>query len=192
LERPPAEEEKPKQRVVQATPESPKGDGRNINIGIFAGYGFDLGGALTALNPYGFGFGLQGDYELKSHIVVGIGGEFFIGGSDAMARTMSGAVVPADARYVLGHALAGYNFWFGTNMIIRPSLWVGTAIALYHPPSITGATSSVAFMLAPGVSFHYLFNPNGWYFGVDARFVVPLGADTQSGFPILLTLGKRF
>jgi len=47
-------------------------------------------------------------------------------------------------------------------------------------------------MLAPGLSLHYVLGVTGWYAGVDVRFVVPMGDDTKSGLPILLTFGKRF
>jgi len=73
------------------------------------------------------------------------------------------------ARYILGHALVGYNFWFGTNMVLRPSLWVGVAIAL-KPEDMTGSTTETGMLLAPGLSFHYLFGNNGWYLGADVRF----------------------
>jgi hypothetical protein len=193
-ERPPAEEEKPnKHRKAEPPPEAVKGDGHNINIGILAGYGFSLGGGLTSVNPYSFGVGLQGDYELESHIVLGVGGEFFIGEQDSTALDPTTRVnTPTYARYILGHALVGYNFWFGQNIVLRPSIWVGVAIAL-RPADITGSTTAFGALLAPGLSFHYLLGGSGaWYLGVDARFSVPLGHETKSGLPILVTFGKRF
>jgi hypothetical protein len=191
-ERPPAEEEKPKKKNKhEPPPEEKKGDGRNKNIGIMAGYGFSLGGGLSSVNPYSFGFGLQGDYELDSHMVLGVGGEFFIGETDNSAiDPVTRAPSPTYARYILGHALVGYNFWFGTNMYLRPSIWAGVAIGL-KPADITGATTAWGVLLAPGLSFHYILGQKGWYIGVDARFSVPLGHETKSGLPILVTFGKR-
>ncbi|MEY4582155.1 MAG: hypothetical protein RL701_6858, partial [Pseudomonadota bacterium] len=128
-ERPPGEEFKPKKRVViDAPPPPPKGDGRNINIGLLAGYALSLGSGLTPVNPYGLGFGIQGDYEFPSHLVVGLGYEFFIGESDATTNDTFGNAQQASARYMLAHATVGYNVWFGTKMVLRPSAWVGTGI----------------------------------------------------------------
>jgi hypothetical protein len=192
-ERPPADEPKPKKRkAIEAPPEEPKGDGRNMNIGLLAGYALSLGSGLTPLNPYGFGFGLQGDYELENHLVLGVGGEFFIGESDPNTNDTFGNTQAASARYILGHALVGYNVWFGTKMILRPSLWVGTGIALVPASNAILDGVAVNFLLAPGLSFHYLLGDNGWYFGADVRFTVVFGRNKKNGMPLLLTFGKRF
>lgn len=196
-ERPPAEEPKPKKNLHPEAAEVHHGDGRNINIGLMAGYGVSLGSApFTSLNPYGFAVGLQGDYELESHMVLGVGGEFFIGNSNDMATnapgTAAGIVMATYARYILGHALVGYNIWFSDSLYLRPSIWVGAAIALI-PPSDTHLNGTVFnFLLAPGLTLHYLMGTNGWYIGGDIRVSVPLGHDGATGMPILATLGKRF
>lgn len=196
-ERPPAEEPKPKKnRHEQAAPVN-YGDGRNINIGLLAGYGLRLGNSgFSSLNPYGFGVGLQGDYELESHWVIGVGGEFFIGNSDSSAATArgtaAGTVEGTYARYILGHALVGYNIWFSNTLYLRPSIWVGAAIGLV-PPSDTHLNGSVFnILLAPGLTLHYLMGSNGWYIGGDIRISVPIGHDGMTGMPILATIGKRF
>lgn len=193
-ERPPAEEEKPKKRRstgVAAAPVEKSGDDRHWNVGIFAGYGAALGGSLTALNPYSLGFGLQADYELDSHLVLGVGGEYFIGGSDT-APNSQGVSESRYANYILAHANVGYNFWFGTHMFLRPSLWVGAAIAIVPPriPHLSG--SEIGFMLAPGISYHYLLGDNGWYVGGDLRFVIPFGQYSNQAFTILAMFGRRF
>jgi hypothetical protein len=194
-ERPPAEAPKPKKTRQEAA--SPHyGDGRNINIGLLAGYGVSLGSGFSSLNPYGFGVGLQGDYELESHMVLGVGGEFFIGSSDSSATNAIGSAAGVTegtyARYILGHALIGYNIWFSNTLYLRPSLWVGAAIGLV-PVSMKFLNGTVFnILLAPGLTLHYLLGSNGWYIGGDIRISVPLGHDGMTGMPILATLGKRF
>lgn len=199
-ERPPAEAEKPKRKKVSEKPEEKKGDGRNKNIGILAGYGFSLGTGFGTVNPYQLGGGIQGDYELDNHFVIGVGGEFFYGGDNADARDTNGALVSATtgqvpyARYILAHAQIGYNVWFGTNLILRPSIWVGAAIGLQNPDSAGRGRNVWGLLLAPGLTLHYLLGTDGWYVGADVRFSVPLAEanSARTGFPVMLTFGKRF
>ena len=199
-ERPPVEEEKPKRKKVTEKPEEKKGDGRNKNIGILAGYGFSLGSGFGTVNPYQLGGGIQGDYELDNHLVLGVGGEFFYGGDNADARDTNGALVSATtglvpyARYILAHVQVGYNVWFGTNLILRPSIWVGTAIGLQNPDSAGRGRNVWGLLLAPGLTLHYLLGADGWYLGADVRFSVPLAEanSARTGFPVLVTFGKRF
>jgi hypothetical protein len=193
-ERPPLEAEKPKKKKHVDKPEEKKGDGNNMNIGIVAGYGFATGSGFGGqLNPYGFGGGLQGDYELDNHLVLGVGGEFFVGESGFLNRAGGLGRDSAYARYVLAHALVGYNFWFGTKLILRPSIWVGAAIGL-QPPDSSGGRNVWGILLAPGLSFHYLLGDNGWYLGADVRFSIPMAQanSSRTGLPILVTFGKRF
>jgi len=196
-ERPPVEDEKPKKkRTVEGKPEEKKGDGRNINVGILAGYGFSLGSGFGTVNPYQLGGGIQGDYELENHFVIGVGGEFFYGGDNPEARNTNGApVFPTPyARYILAHVQVGYNIWFGTNLILRPSVWVGVAIGLQQPDAAGLGRNVWGGLLAPGLTLHYLLGNDGWYVGGDVRFTVPLAEanSARTGFPILATFGKRF
>lgn len=192
-ERPPLEKEKPKRRkAVAVIEEEKKGDDRAWNLGIFAGYGFQLGGTLTSLNAYSLGFGIQLDYELENHLVLGLGGEYFIGGNDDTRLNSQGLPETDYANYILGHVNVGYNFWFGTKVFLRPSVWVGTAMAIRPKRAPTLDGLEVDFMLAPGASFHYLMGENGWYLGADARFVLPFGTYSNQALSILVTAGKRF
>jgi hypothetical protein len=195
-ERPPAEAEKPKKKKKseQAVEAAAKGDGRNKNIGILAGYGLGLGSGLTSLNPYGLGAGLQGDYELENHLVLGLGGEYFLGERDDNATDFQGVRRPAYANYILGHALVGYNIWLSNDLILRPSVWAGVAIGFVTKvaPHLNGLV--VTALLGFGANLHYILGPTGWYVGVDIHVSVPVGQQnsTKTGMPVLLTFGKRF
>jgi len=196
-ERPPAEAEKPKKtRVTTAPVAEDLWDGRHFNIGLMAGYGLRMGsGLVKTINPYGLGFGLQGDYEFDSHLVVGIGGEYFLGGSDTPPNNEGVATrVSVSQNYILAHALVGYNWWLTRELILRPSLWAGSAIALVPSSHSNPSGSIVSFLLAPGLTMHYILGVTGWYFGGDLRFNIPLGRtiESVSGFLVLLSLGKRF
>jgi hypothetical protein len=196
-ERPPAEAEKPKKKKKSdrgEVVESPKGDGRNMNIGILAGYGISLGSGLTSLNPYGLGVGLVGEYELENHLVIGIGGEYFLGSRDDNATDAQGVRRPANANYILGHANVGYSIWLSDRLVLRFSIWAGVAIGIVTkaPPHLDGMVMTA--LLGPGASLLYTLGPAGWYFGAEIRVSIPVGQQnsTLTGMPIMLTFGKRF
>ena len=196
-ERPPAEQEKPKKKKKNEQGEvvsAPVGDGNNMNIGVLAGYGLSLGSGLTSLNPYGLGVGLVGEYEMENHLVLGIGGEYFLGERDPNATNNNGVRIPANANYILGHVHVGYSFWLSDNLILRPTIWAGVAVGIVTktPPHLTGMV--VTALLGPGVSLHYLLGPAGWYLGGDIRLSIPVGQanSTKTGLPVMFTFGKRF
>jgi hypothetical protein len=196
-ERPPAEAEKPKKKKKTERGEvvsAPAGDGNNMNIGVLAGYGLGLGSGLTSLNPYGLGVGLVGEYELENHLVLGIGGEYFLGERDPNATNNNGVRIPANANYILGHVNVGYSLWIGNNLILRPTIWVGAAIGFVTktPPHLTGLV--VTALLGPGLTLHYLLGPAGWYLGGEIRVSIPVGQanSTKTGMPLFFTFGKRF
>jgi hypothetical protein len=191
-ERPPAEEEKPKP-VAPVKVEEKKGDGRNMDVGLVAGYGFQTS-KFFSVDPYGFGFGLRGAYELESHIVLGLGVEYFLGGSNISANTAglaSGAQIKTAAHYFLVHAEFGYNVWLD-KLILRPSIWAGLSIGTQDPPLYSGTSGVItAFSLSPGLTLHYLLGGKGWFIGADARINFILGQG-NSGILLFGTFGKRF
>jgi hypothetical protein len=195
-ERPPAEAEKPKKKkkseeVIEA---SKKGDGRNKNIGILAGYGLALGSGLTSLNPYGLGAGLQGNYELENHLVLGISGTYFLGSRDANATNNNGVRIEDFANYILGHAQVGYNIWISNELIFRPSIWLGVAIAILPKSAAHLSGLSITALMGPGLDLEYILGPTGWYLGGHIHVSIPVGQQnsTKTGLPVLLTFGKRF
>lgn len=190
-ERPPAEEEKPKKKKFAVEPEAPKGDGRNMEIGIYAGYAFGFGGTFGGGggDPYGLGGGLQGTYTLENHIVLGLGGEIYLGTTNV--ETVALANVETYHRYLHIHALVGYDFWFD-KWLLRPSLWVGASLGLTTVRRGYESGIFTSMFLAPGLALHRMLGDSGWYFGADVHLTVVLGSKSTNGLPILLTFGKRF
>lgn len=196
-ERPPAEAEKPKKKKKNEQGEvvsAPKGDGNNMNIGVLAGYGLSLGSGLTSLNPYGLGVALHGEYELENHLVLGVGGAYFLGERDPNATNNNGVREEDFANYILGHVSVGYSIWISDNLIFRPSIWAGVAIAILPPSAAHQSGMAITALLAPGASLHYILGPAGWYLGGDIHVSIPVGQanSTKTGMPVLLTFGKRF
>jgi hypothetical protein len=195
-ERPPAEQEKPKKKKKEreVADTSPKGDGKNMNIGIVAGYGISLGSGLTALNPYGLGVGLQGEYELESGWVLGVGGEFFLGEENPNATNNLGVPTKSFARYILGHVSGGYTFWLSESLLIRPNIWLGVATAMIPESPAHQNGLAITALFGAGANIHYLLGTSGWYLGGHIHVSIPVGQEnsTKTGMPILATFGKRF
>jgi hypothetical protein len=191
-ERPPVEEEKPKP-VAPVKVEEKKGDGRNVDVGLVVGYGFQTS-KFFSVDPYGLGFGLRAAYELESHIVIGLGVEYFLGGSNISANSAglaSGDQIKTVANYVLVHAEFGYNVWID-KLILRPSIWAGASIGTQNPAKYSGTSGVItAFSLSPGLTLHYLLGAKGWFIGADARINFVLG-EGNSGLLPFGTFGKRF
>jgi hypothetical protein len=191
-ERPPVEEEKPKP-VAPMKVEEKKGDGRNVDVGLVVGYGFQTS-KFFSVDPYGLGFGLRGAYELESHMVIGLGVEYFLGGSNIStnsAGAASGDQIKTAANYFLVHAEFGYNVWLD-KLILRPSIWAGLSIGTQNPAKYSGTSGVItAFSLSPGLTLHYLLGAKGWFIGADARINFVLG-EGNSGLLPFGTFGKRF
>jgi hypothetical protein len=192
-EKPPAEAERPK--FVKVAPvEQPKGDGRNMDIAVNVGYGFETGTFFTA-DPYQLGFALTGRYELDSHLVLGVGFEYFVGGSSLSTNATGSALGRAQsarANYLMAHAEIGYNIWF-SKVILRPSAWVGLAWGIENPPLYSGTSGvELGLLFAPGLTLNYLLGDKGWYIGVDARLSLILAHNGTNGVMFFGQFGKRF
>lgn len=193
-ERPPMDEEKPKEKApVKA--EEPYGDGRRIEIGLAPAFGFDTGKAdwNTTLNPYFLGLGLRGGYELDMKIFLGAGFVYHLGESAKLTVNTPGAptadVRDARQNYMLAFVEVGYDIW-ADQLIIRPSMWLGMGFAIVDPYLTTNGVKTVSdFMFAPGLNLIYVFD--GLYIGGDARYVA-VTADGVQGIDLFFLIGLRF
>lgn len=192
-ERPPADEEKPKEAPAPKAVET-YGDGRRIEVGLTPGFGFKAGDADWAtLDPYSLGLGIRGGYELDSRIFLGAGFVYHLGNSDDLTRSMPGTqvveVVSARQNYMLAFLEGGYDIWLG-DLIVRPSMWLGLGFAVVDPHFRTGGLrTEIDFLFAPGLNLIYVFD--GLYIGGDARYVV-VTADGAPGIELFGMIGLRF
>jgi hypothetical protein len=168
-----------------------------VNMGIVAGYGLAMLGAgtLTAENPYGTGFGVQLDYQFDSGVVLGFGADYFLGESKPGIADAQGVPQPNSfARYLLWHARLGYNIRMqamGGRIDLRPSVWFGAALASVNEQPTFPHGRAEAFLLAPGLTFHYLLGDSGWYVGEDIRVSLPVASHARSAMLILLAFGTH-
>jgi hypothetical protein len=189
-ERPPAEEEKPKPKRVEK-PEEKKGDGRQWEVGLLAGWGLTTSNAPFSQDPYRLGFGLRASYTFDFRMTVGLGYEYYLGSSITTLNPITQVLTKSTANYQWIHAEVGYDLWFD-KVLFRPSLWLAVAIATKNPPLQSG-TSGVLLstVVAPGVELNYMLGDAGWYLGIDARFMFVIGTGSNA-IPLLATFGKRF
>jgi hypothetical protein len=189
-EKPPVEEEKPKPKPIGPVVEK-KGDGRNIDIGLMVGWGFETS-HYFAVDPYQLGFGIHGAYEFDNHLILGIGYEYFLGSSSVSGNGNGDPnAVTTSANYMMGHAEVGYDFWFG-GWILRPSLWVGLAFGTQKPPMASGTSGVItALILDPGLTVHRLLGDSGWFIGLDGRLSLIAG-NGNSAVLLFAQFGHRF
>jgi hypothetical protein len=189
-ERPPAEEEKPKAKHFEK-PEEKKGDGRQWEVGLLAGWGLTTSNTPFSQDPYRLGFGLRGSYTFDFRMTVGLGYEYYLGSSITTLNPITQVLTKSTANYQWIHAEVGYDIWFD-KLLFRPSLWLAIAIATKNPPLQSG-TSGVLLstVVAPGAQLTYMLGDAGWYLGIDARFMFVIGTGSNA-IPVLATFGKRF
>jgi hypothetical protein len=170
----------------------------SANLGVLVGYGLSMlgSGTLTTDNPYSVGFGAQLDYQFPVGLVLGIGGDFFLGEKTPQSTDAMGMIQPEHfARYLLVHGRLGWNLRmdaFGGKLDVRPSVWLGAALATVSVDATQFPDGRAnAFLLAPGISINYWLSESGWYVGEDIRASLPLGPHVRNGVLLLLTVGKH-
>lgn len=191
-ERPPKDEEPAPKAKPVARVATPAGDGRDLQIGLAIGYGFQTSAGSYAENPYGLGFGLRLGYTLEMGLFVGLGGSYFLGGTQDN-NTVAGSPSAQDSNSISALTFGpeiGYDAWLGP-VIVRPSLEIGGLITFQsNDTNFSGQTSSdTAMYLAPGVTV--IVPMDEFYLGGDGRFVIPIG-EGDGTFALLLVGGLRF
>ena len=175
---------------------------RPFSVGVLAGYGqtqFVDGGFGHDANPYGIGFGLEISYELESHWILGIGGQYFLGGKDRVAVDSTGALVSPSptVHYALGYALVGHEFRFlNERLVVRPSLAIGATIGQTKVDARYSSGVAAFASVGPGVGLHYLVSASEWYVGEDFTLSLPIHTghtqEQRPGLLVSLATGKRF
>lgn len=157
------------------------GPAKPISAGLFLGYGISL---EDGLNPWGFGFGIRGGYNIDQ-IFLGVRFLYFLGED------------PVNI-WELG-VEGGYDVPVAEKFVVRPQLGLGLANISVSIPEFTvmgvsvggGSASSTEFYLAPGVSGIYDVNESV-FIGAEARFKIVLADETAKAITLLATGGMRF
>jgi hypothetical protein len=153
-----------------------------LSFALLVGYGI----SFEEENPWGFGFGLRGGYNL---------GNFFVGGrlvyslGETATRTTTGVLGGSSSEEVsvslweLGGEV-GFDIHVGS-VTLRPGLGIGFA-------NVTdGDSSEVYAHLSPGLSI-LLAVGDTTFIGLDARFQAVMTELGTNGMPILATVGMAF
>ena len=161
-------------------------DGKKaISVALLLGYGVSLedGG-----NPWGFGFGARGGYNLDQ-VYLGARFVFYLGESVTVPNLLGGAASETSVNIWELGVEVGYDVDLSKGLTLRPELGLGIANS---STSFNGfSTSSTDLFLAPGASL--LFDvAEDIFLGVDVRFQFILASATIKGIPLLATGGMRF
>ena len=165
-------------------PAEDTGVAKPISVSLLLGYGVSLedGG-----NPWGFGLGLRGGYNLDA-IYLGARFVYYFGESESVTVPFAGTIETSINIWELG-VEGGYDIDAG-GITIRPGLGLGLASVNADAGGMSASESY--FFIAPGVSA--LFDVTDSIFvGADVRFQLIFGdPDTVKGIPLLVNGGMRF
>jgi hypothetical protein len=188
-EKPPEEKEKPKPIDTPAPVVEEKGDNRPWSAGLAAGWGAKTDRATGdfGADPYTLAAGVRGGYAFDFNLYIGVWFNWYLGSS----------ITGSGARINLGEKTTYANYWqFGVDVgydwwvadiIIRPSMELGEAIAV---TDATGQTKAVAdFMFGPGLTVVYPWD--NLFLGGELRGNIVTG-DGVSALLIAAQFGMRF
>jgi hypothetical protein len=166
--------------------------GRPISLGLLLGGGVALG---EDANPWGFGFGVRGGYNLGPWF---FGGRFVYHVGSSIDVTTSG-LSTAEVSYSLWELSgeAGYDVVLAPKLVLRPSVGLGllSVISSADLPLFAGSLESEGtnthLLLAFGASALYDIT-DMWFAGLDLRFPIGLGGDSVVGLTFYGNGGVRF
>jgi opacity protein-like surface antigen len=165
---------------------------RPISAALFLGFGTALG---EDANPYGFGFGVRGGYNLGP---IYLGGRFVyhLGSSEEVQSAGLALVEVSFSLWEFG-AEAGYDFQVMDRFIVRPSVILGVSSFITSSDAplfgdeISSSGSDAKFLFSLGGSALYDITPM-WFVGGELRLPISLGGDSVVGLVFYATGGARF
>lgn len=163
-----------------------------ISAALFIGFGTDLG---KDFNPWGFGFGVRGGYNI-GRIYVGGRFAYHFGSS---AEFISPGLSTVEVNYSLWDLSAegGYDFPFSEKLTVRPSLLLGvlrldaSSDSAVFGADVAVSAGSTKLQIAPGATLFYDINDD-IFLGGDARIPWVVGGGSIFGFVLYATGGLHF
>jgi opacity protein-like surface antigen len=163
------------------------GPAKKISIGLLLGYGV----AFEDFNPYGFGLGIRGGYNLRQ-IYLGARFVYNVGNSEDVD---TGNLTVAEVSYSLWDLglEAGYDLALAPNITVRPEVGLGLAgLSIESEYLLADADDSTTnFYFALGGTGLYDIRPN-IFVGLDVRFQFVFADDLLAGMTFLINGGMRF
>jgi hypothetical protein len=160
-----------------------------ISAALLIGFGTDLG---KDFNPWGFGFGLRGGYNIGR---IYVGGHFaYHFGSSAEFISPGLSIVEVDYNLWDLSAEAGYDFPFSDKLTVRPSLLLGvsrlgaSSDSVVFGGDVAVSAGSTKLQIAPGATILYDINED-IFLGGDARIPWVVGGGSIFGFVLYATAG---
>jgi hypothetical protein len=179
----------PAEGTAPPPPAEASGPSKPISVALLVGFGLSLekGG-----NPWGFGFGLRGGYNIDK-IYLGARFVYYLGESQSVSVPGVGAASTTINIWELG-VEGGYDVAASDKFVVRPLLGLGLAsIGVSSSGSFGagGSASTSKFFLAPGVAGLYDVTDN-IFLGLDARFIIITSSPVTKGLTFLANGGMRF
>lgn len=180
-------EAEPVAEVDATAPTTATTVGKPISAALLLGFGTDLG---EDANPWGFGFGVRGGYNLDN-IFLGARFMYHLGSS------YGGGLAELDFNLWEFSLEGGYDVLVADRLTVRPSFGLGIVSLIVSSDNdslgIGGSASSsdIKLMLAPGVSLLYDITPD-IFAGGELRLPIVVGGGSMVGLTIYATVGMRF
>lgn len=149
------------------------GADKPISLGLLLGYGI----SLEDINPWGFGFGVRGGYNLDQ-IFLGARFVYYLGQSESIP-TGFGPTIEVDFNFWELGVEGGYDLAAGEGITVRPQLGIGLV-----------GEDETEFYVAPGASVLFDVAEN-FFVGADARFQIVTSDPTAKAIILLANGGIR-
>jgi hypothetical protein len=188
-ERPPGDEPTAPEEPVAADPDAEaasSGHPNPISAALLLGMGFSVETGSDDVNPWGFGLGLRGGYNLDDFF---IGARFVYHLGETVEVTRFGTLGEPRMEDVTANLLqfgveAGYDIHAGSTVVLRPQFGIGFAV-------VSGERDQTSVFIAPGVSVLFEVSPK-FFVGVEGQYQLVATEISISGIVALANIGMRF
>ncbi len=188
-ERPPGDEPSAPEEPVAADPDADaasSGHPNPLSAALLLGMGFSVETGSNDVNPWGFGLGLRGGYNLNDFF---LGARFVYHLGETVQVTRFGTTGNQRMEDVTANLLqfgveAGYDIHAGSTVVLRPQFGIGFAV-------VSAERDQTSVFIAPGLSVLFEVSPK-FFLGVEGQYQLVATEISISGIVALANIGMRF
>jgi len=188
-ERPPGDEPSAPEEPVAVDPDAEaasSGHPNPLSAALLLGMGFSVETGNNNVNPWGFGLGLRGGYNLNDFF---LGARFVYHLGETVEVTRFGTTGQQRMEDVTANLLqfgveAGYDIHAGSTVVLRPQFGIGFAV-------VSAERDQTSVFIAPGLSVLFEVSPK-FFVGVEGQYQLVATEIAISGIVAMANIGMRF